>query len=111
MLTCGRGSDRIICPVQFLNGILNNMRSADTTLRLPLSTCKDVALKIIDNLPPDEFCDVAEHIQIIARRRSFEALEQMRLSARRGGLRKRDFEQALKDVRAGKRQKQTARCS
>lgn len=87
------------------------MRTTNPTLQLPLSTCKDVALKIIDNLPPDEFCAVAERIQIIARQHSFDALEQMRLSARRGRLRKRDFDQAIKEVRGAKRKKRTARRS
>lgn len=35
----------------------------NATLKLPLSTCKNVAMEIIGNLPPDEFCDVAEQIE------------------------------------------------
>jgi hypothetical protein len=87
------------------------MKSSTATLALPVSTCKDVVLKIIDNLPPDEFCDIAEEVQSLARKRSFEALEQMRVNARRGGLRKQDFEEAIKEVRAQKRQKRNDRRS
>jgi len=74
-----------------------------------VATCKEVALKIINCLPPNEFCEVAEEIQQLARRRSFEALERMRLAAHQGGLRKRDFEGALRIVRAQKRQRHDRR--
>jgi hypothetical protein len=79
------------------------------TLELPVATFKDVALKIINGLPPNEFCEVAEEIQQLARKRSFEALERMRLSARRGGLGKRDFVGALRSVRAAKHQRHDRR--
>ena len=84
------------------------MKSTNT-LELPVTTCKEVALKIINGLPPDEFCEVAEEIQQLARRRSFEALERMRLAAHRGGLRRRDFEGALRSIRAAKRQRHDRR--
>jgi hypothetical protein len=87
------------------------MKTIQSTLDLPLDTCKDVALKIISLLPAEEFCDIAEEIQLQARKRSFEALEQMRLSAQRGGLRKQDFTEALKVVRARKQKSKAARRS
>jgi hypothetical protein len=82
---------------------------ATNTLELPVAACKEVALKIISGLPPAEFCEVAEEMQRLARRKSFEALDRMRLTARRSGLRRRDFEKALGSVRAAKRQKRDRR--
>ena len=82
---------------------------ATNTLELPVATFKDVALQIINGLPSAEFCEVAEEVQLLARRRSFDALERMRLAARRGGLRRRDFEGALRSVRASKRQRHDRR--
>ena len=82
---------------------------ATNTLELPVATFKDVALQIINGLPPDEFCEVAEEIQLLGRRRSFEALERMRMAARRGGLRRSDCESALRSVRASKRQRHDRR--
>ena len=84
------------------------MKSTNT-LELPVAAFKDVVLKIINGLPPNEFCEVAEEIQQLARRRSFDALERMRLAARRGGLRRRDFESSLRSVRASKRQRHDRR--
>jgi hypothetical protein len=82
---------------------------ATNTLELPVAAFKNVALQIINGLPPDEFCEVAEEIQLLGRRKSLEALERMRMAARRGGLRRRDFESALRSVRASKRQRHDRR--
>ncbi|MBN2037250.1 MAG: hypothetical protein JW768_10955 [Chitinispirillaceae bacterium] len=84
------------------------MKSQDI-LGKPTAAYKNAALTIINNLPPNEFCEVAEEVQQLARRKSFEALERMRLAARRGGLRKKDFEIALRSVRASKRQRHDRR--
>ena len=70
------------------------------TVELPLSTCRDVALQIIDSLPADEFCSLAEEIKRRARLRAFDALETMRLAAKRANFKKKDFTDALKEVRA-----------
>jgi hypothetical protein len=64
------------------------------TLSLPLDTCKEVVLSIINQLPEQEFCTVTEEIQLLARKRSFSILEQIHLSAKRGRLSRNDFAEA-----------------
>jgi len=72
---------------------------------MPAEACREMALTLIDNLPRDEFIKITDDIKMRARQRAFNALDQMRLAAKRGGLRRRDFDQALEKVRATKRNK------
>ena len=81
----------------------------NSTVTMSAEACREMALTLIDNLPRDEFIKITDDIKMRARRRAFSALEQMRLAAKRSGLKRRDFEQALKEVRAEKRKKRN-RC-
>lgn len=65
----------------------------------------ETVITLVDNLDEREFSRVAEAIRERARQRACDAWDRMRVSARKGGLRKRDFEDAIKQVRARKRKR------
>ena len=70
--------------------------------RLPVTASREVALAIIDQLPAREFSIVVEDIRARSRDRALASLRRLRGAVRKSGLKKRDFQQALKEVRAEK---------
>jgi hypothetical protein len=68
-------------------------------------------MAIIDQLPPGEFSKVAQDVRDRARMRSLSSLRKMRTAVRKSGLKKRDFEKALEEVRAAKKTSRSARRS
>jgi len=71
--------------------------------KLPVEASREVALAIIDQLPQREFSIVVEDIRLRSRDRALASLRRLRGAARRSGLKKRDFQQALEEVRAEKK--------
>jgi hypothetical protein len=74
-------------------------------LELPVKPTPDMALAIIDQLDEKAFYKVAEGVRLMARRKAYDAMEEMRTAARRGGLKKSDFQQAMKEVRGRKKKR------
>jgi len=77
--------------------------SSSAVLRLPIRPSPAVALAIVDQLDEKDFSEVAVAVQDRARERACDALGRMRRAALRGGLRRKDFEQALREVKSRKR--------
>jgi hypothetical protein len=82
--------------------------SSSAVMRLPIKPTPDVALAIVDQLDEKGFSEVAEAIRARARERACDAWDRMRRSARRAGLRRADFEKALREVRLRKRGRHAA---
>jgi hypothetical protein len=76
----------------------------NASFQLPVEASREVALAIIDQLPPEEFSKVASDIRKRSRDRALIALRKFRSSVRRSGLTRRDFTDALGEVRAEKAQ-------
>lgn len=76
--------------------------------QVSLDANPELILQLVDQLDGSEFSDVAVAIKERARRRAYDALKEMRRSARKAGLRKKDFEEAIAEVRAEKRRARAA---
>jgi hypothetical protein len=84
-------------------GYILNMKTRD--FKLPVEASREVAMAIIDQLPQDEFLKVVEDIKAKSRDRSLNSLRKLRGAVKKSGLRKKDFDEALKDVREQKSKK------
>jgi hypothetical protein len=69
----------------------------------PIRLTPEMALAIIDRLDERDFDEVAEAIKERARQRAYATMVKIRHAARKGGLRRLDFEDALRSVRARKK--------
>jgi hypothetical protein len=76
-----------------------------------VETSREAAMAIIDQLPQSEFSKVVEDIRTRSRERALGSFRKMRAAVRKSGLRKKDFDEALKETRAEKAKKTTDRRS
>ena len=74
-----------------------------TAFNLPPTMSREFAIAIIDQLPSNEFVKAADDMKRLSRERAFASLDRLRSAVRRSGLRKKDFDKALEEVRASKR--------
>ena len=77
-------------------------------VQVSLDANPELILQLVDQLDGKEFSTVATAIQQRARHRACDTFRQMRRAARRGGLRKKDFEKALAEVRTEQRKERAA---
>jgi len=63
-----------------------------TAFNLPVSASRDVALAIIDQLPPDEFSRAVTDINKRARDRALCSFRNLRSAVRKSGLKRNDFD-------------------
>jgi hypothetical protein len=86
-----------------------SVRMKTGEFKLPLEASREVAMAIIDQLPPGEFSKVVEDIRIRTRNRALLSARKLRSAVHKSGLRRRDFDKAFEEVRAEKAKKTNRR--
>jgi hypothetical protein len=79
----------------------------ENTLQLPIAPTRQLALAIVDQLPTKEYSRFLSDMRLRSRDRALVSLRRFRSAVRKSGLTKRDFTQALEEVRAEKTKKHT----
>jgi hypothetical protein len=72
------------------------------TLQLPIAVTRKPALAIVDQLPNEEYLKFVSDIRKRSRTRALASLRKFRSAVQKSGLKKRDFTNALEEVRAKK---------
>lgn len=72
------------------------------TLQLPITVTRKIALAIVDQLPSDEYSKFLSDIRKRSRSRAMTSLRRFSTAVRKSGLKKRDFTDALEEVRGKK---------
>ena len=80
-----------------------------SAFKLPVEASREVALAIIDQLPDSEFSKVVRDIRSRSRDRALGSLRRLRTAVRKSGLRKKDFDEALRETRADKNKRSPRR--
>lgn len=73
--------------------------------KLPVGASREFAMAIIDQLPQNEFSKVVEDIRILSRVRALDSFRKLRRAVRKSGLKKKDFDESLEEIRAEKNKK------